>query len=311
MRLAISLGALVMAVVVGASSLVLLAAPVPSVLSFLPTPAAREEIPEPMLGLYQEAASTCPGLPWTVLAAVGRNETDHGRNVAESSAGARGPMQFLQGTWDAYGVDADGNGVSDVESPGDAVHGAARYLCANGGGDAATLRNALRRYNNASWYVESVLADAARYGEAEVSVVAAAPAELLANPRLVLTDRARNDLAAGVVDARVVALLAAVTASHTVGVSVLKTGHSTFVEGTARVSNHFAGRAVDIYMVDGGPVSPSSAATAALVEWLGSIQGAARPSEVGQPLADVGRLGFFTDAAHQDHIHIGFDDASL
>jgi len=301
-----ALGGLLLAVAVGSSSLVLLAAPVPSVLSFLPTTAARQEIPAPMLALYQQAASTCPGLPWTVLAAIGRNETDHGRRVSESSAGARGPMQFLPATWDAYGVDADGDGARNVESPDDAVYGTARHLCANGGGEPARLRDALWRYNNASWYVDAVLGDAARYGQAEVPPNAAAPG-LLSNPRLVLTDRARGDLAAGLVDGRVVALLAAMTESYAIGASVFKTGHTTFVEGTARVSNHFLGRAVDIYMVDGELVSPSSPATARLLDWMGSLAGAARPSEIGQPFAGVVGSGVFSDAAHQDHLHLGFD----
>lgn len=307
MKLALVLGGLLVAVAVGASSLVLVAAPAPSLLSFLPTPAAKAEIPEPMLSLYQEAASTCPGLPWPVLAAVGRNETDHGRSAWESSAGARGPMQFLPGTWETYGVDADGDGVRNLESPSDAVYGAARLLCANGGGEPATLRDALWRYNNASWYVEAVLADAVRYGEVDGSPATAAPGELLSSPRLVLTDRARDDLASGVVDPRVVVLIGAMTATHTIGVSVFKTGHSTLVEGTERVSNHFVGRAVDIYLVDGEAVSTSSPATAALVQWLRSLEGTVRPSEVGQPFVSVVGPGFFSDAAHQDHIHVGFD----
>ena len=72
MKLALLLGGLLVAIAVGASSLVLLAAPAPSLGSVLPSPAARQEIPAPILTLYREAASTCPGLPWTVLAAIGR-----------------------------------------------------------------------------------------------------------------------------------------------------------------------------------------------------------------------------------------------
>ena len=74
-----------------------------------------------------------------------------------------GPMQFLAGTWAGYAVDGDGDSVRNVYDPDDAVFGAARYLCANGGGQVTSLRNALWHYNHADWYVEMVLALAARY----------------------------------------------------------------------------------------------------------------------------------------------------
>jgi hypothetical protein len=122
-----------------------------------------------MLRLYHDAAATCPGLPWPVLAAVGKIESDHGRSTAsgvrsgENSAGAGGPLQFLAGTWAAYGVDADGDGRADRYNPADAVYGAARYLCANGAGNPSTLRAALYAYNHAGWYVAAVLHQAAAY----------------------------------------------------------------------------------------------------------------------------------------------------
>ncbi|MEW6581197.1 MAG: NlpC/P60 family protein [Actinomycetota bacterium] len=137
------------------------------------------DIPPDMLNLYRAAAQTCPGLPWTVLAGVGEVETRHGGLAGgrryplraglgwaldiRSPAGARGPMQFLPATWAAYGLDADGDGAANVDDPVDAVHGAARYLCANGAGDPARLRGALFAYNHADWYVDDVLARAAGY----------------------------------------------------------------------------------------------------------------------------------------------------
>ena len=56
-----------------------------------------------MLALYQEAAITCPGLPWTILAAIGTIESDNGQSTlpgvhsGTNSAGAEGPMQFEPG----------------------------------------------------------------------------------------------------------------------------------------------------------------------------------------------------------------------
>ncbi len=123
----------------------------------LPAPASYVE-------LYHRAAQTCPGLSWTVLAAIGQVESGHGRNTATSSAGAMGPMQFLPATFAAYGVDGNGDGVRDIHDPADAIFSAARYLCANGAGQGgATLYQAIWQYNHADWYVQSVLALARQY----------------------------------------------------------------------------------------------------------------------------------------------------
>ena len=113
--------------------------------------------------LYHAAATTCPGLSWTVLAAIGQVETGHGRNKNTSSAGAQGPMQFMPATWAAYGVDGNSDGVTDILNPADAIYGAARYLCANGAG-RGNLAGAIFRYNHAGWYVQLVLTLSQRYG---------------------------------------------------------------------------------------------------------------------------------------------------
>ena len=124
--------------------------------------------PTSYMDLYKKAAGTCPGLSWTVLAAIGQVESSHGRNVGPSSAGALGPMQFMPATWKAYGVDGDGDGKADIMNPYDAIPGAAKYLCANGAGRGGKqLYNAIWHYNHADWYVQKVLglakAYAARY----------------------------------------------------------------------------------------------------------------------------------------------------
>lgn len=130
-----------------------------------PTAAARAEIPPAMLHLYRQAvARECPGLPWNVLAGIGRVETDHHRNRATSTAGAQGPMQFLPATWEAFGVDGDGDGRATITEPADAIPAAARYLCHNHADDRTRLRQAIWDYNHADWYVDRVLTAAARYG---------------------------------------------------------------------------------------------------------------------------------------------------
>ncbi|MDP9240505.1 MAG: lytic transglycosylase domain-containing protein [Actinomycetota bacterium] len=114
--------------------------------------------------LYHSAAPTCPGLSWSLLAAIGQVESGHGRNTGSSSAGAQGPMQFMPATFAAYAVDGDHDGHTDILSPADSIYTAAHYLCANHAGmGPAGVRNALFRYNHAQWYVDMVIALAARY----------------------------------------------------------------------------------------------------------------------------------------------------
>jgi hypothetical protein len=111
-------------------------------------------IPPFLLPIY-EAAGTQYGIRWEVLAAINEIETDYGRNLNVSSAGALGWMQFMPGTWRMYGVDANHDGEKDPFNPVDAIFAAARYLRAAGGDQ--DLRRAIFAYNHADWYVDSVL----------------------------------------------------------------------------------------------------------------------------------------------------------
>ena len=122
--------------------------------------------PTSYLELFQEsAAQYCPGLSWTVLAAIAQIESADGQNMGPSTAGALGPMQFLPSTWQTWGITGFGDtGKPDIMNPFDAVPSAARLLCADGaaaGGDG--LRRAIFDYNHASWYVDEVLTLAAEY----------------------------------------------------------------------------------------------------------------------------------------------------
>jgi Transglycosylase SLT domain len=122
--------------------------------------------PANYLQLFQaSAAEYCPGLSWTILAAIGEIESDDGQNMGPSSAGALGPMQFLPSTWQQWGIDAFGQtGPPDIMDPYDAVPSAARMLCADGAAAGGTsLDSAIFDYNHAEWYVRDVLALAAQY----------------------------------------------------------------------------------------------------------------------------------------------------
>lgn len=125
-----------------------------------------DQQPTTYLELFKAAAARyCPGLSWTVLAAIGQIESGDGANVGPSTAGALGPMQFLPSTWKVWGIDGFGQtGPPDIMNPYDAVPSAARLLCADGaaaGGSA--LSRAIFDYNHATWYVRQVLALAAQY----------------------------------------------------------------------------------------------------------------------------------------------------
>jgi len=133
----------------------------------LPVGGAASGRPSTYLELFKaSAAKYCPGLSWTVLAAIGQIESGDGTNNGPSSAGALGPMQFLPSTWRKWGITAFGErGPPSITDPYDAVPSAARYLCAAGAGTPAGLPRAIFAYNHADWYVAEVLALAHEYAQ--------------------------------------------------------------------------------------------------------------------------------------------------
>jgi cell wall-associated NlpC family hydrolase len=121
-------------------------------------------VPATWLSLYQQAGSTCPGLPWSVVAAIGTVETNSGHSTAPgvwsgaNSAGAEGPMQFEPATFAAYAtVGPQGALPASPYDPVDAVYTAAAMLCANGAGSPSTLRAAVGDYNHSDVYANTVL----------------------------------------------------------------------------------------------------------------------------------------------------------
>jgi len=137
-----------------------------------PSTTAVQEIPPDYLALYEQAAATCPGLDWTVLAGIGKVETDHGQSTlpgvhsGSNSAGAGGPMQFEPATFAEFDQPVPDGGANPPSpyDPADAIYAAARMLCANGAKNGADLHAAIYAYNHSGSYVSAVLAAAASYG---------------------------------------------------------------------------------------------------------------------------------------------------
>lgn len=128
------------------------------------------EIPPFLLPIYQACGSEY-GIPWQVLAAINRIETAFGTNVSTSYAGAMGWMQFMPGTWAAYGVDANGDGRKDPYNPVDAICAAGNYLSASG--YAEDPSTAIFAYNRAQWYVDDILSHAAAYAQIPPEMISA------------------------------------------------------------------------------------------------------------------------------------------
>jgi hypothetical protein len=145
------------------------ALPGPAVASGVPNFVINKfRVPIFLLPIYQ-AAGIQYGIRWEILAAINEIETDYGRNLNVSSAGAVGWMQFLPSTWKMYGVDANKDGRKDPFNPVDAIFAAARYLRAAGA--QADVQKAIFAYNHADWYVDSIMLRA--------RMIAGVPADLV------------------------------------------------------------------------------------------------------------------------------------
>jgi murein DD-endopeptidase MepM/ murein hydrolase activator NlpD len=131
-------------------------------LAFTAPPLVQETIAFPQLHALWHRAGAAYGIPWHVLAAINKIESNFGRNMGPSSAGAVGWMQFMPDTWIRWGTDATGDGLADPWNPEDAVFSAARYLAAAGARE--DLYRGIFAYNHADWYVRDVLDLAAVYG---------------------------------------------------------------------------------------------------------------------------------------------------
>jgi Transglycosylase SLT domain len=288
-----------------------------------PSGAARTDIPAAYLRLYVQAGQRYGIDPW-VLAAIGSIESSHGRSRApgvHSGVNAygccAGPMQFSvvgsPSTWESYGVDGDRDGHRSPYDPADAIPAAAKYLRANGA--PSDYRPALFAYNHADWYVAQVLATADRYRGAPTILPPFQPPRpanvraVLDNRRITLTPLQRSDLRSSAIDPRVISVLAWIGRRHNVTVTALKSDHS-YLTASGNVSNHSAGRAVDIAIVDREPCRGTRTGKCAqLVRELAAIDGPLRATELiycWDPDGPRDPRGF-ARADHCNHIHWGID----
>ena len=127
---------------------------------------------------------------------------------------------------------------------------------------------------------------------------------LLENKNIVLDDVGVADIKAGRIDPRIVGVLTKLGEEHKIVVSCMCSDHPRMTTGGS-VSNHTYGRGLDIASIDGEIVSPGSALAREVASELSGLDAAIRPDEIGSPFA-IGGPGYFTDAAHQNHIHVGF-----
>ncbi len=129
---------------------------------------------------------------------------------------------------------------------------------------------------------------------------------LLKNKNIVLDADGIKDIKAGRIDPRVVGVLTKLGQEHKITVSCMCSDHPKLTSGGS-VSNHHFGRGMDIASIDGEVVGPGSPLAREVASELSSLDPKIRPNEIGSPFAISGP-GYFTDAAHQNHLHIGFKE---
>jgi membrane-bound lytic murein transglycosylase B len=114
----------------------------------LPAVRVAEAAPAAELRSHYGAAQRRFGIHWSILASINFVESAFGRVRSASEAGARGPMQFLPSTWQAYGMGGD------IDDPRDAILAAANYLHRSGA--PSDLDGALFAYNHSTSYVRAI-----------------------------------------------------------------------------------------------------------------------------------------------------------
>jgi murein DD-endopeptidase MepM/ murein hydrolase activator NlpD len=262
-----------------------------------PTPIAQE-LPADLLGVAEdgppaylipiyEAAGRRYGVPWRVLAAINAIETDYGRNLAVSSAGAVGWMQFMPATWREWAVDADRDAHLNPYSPQDAIFSAARYLQACGASN--DLPGAIFAYNHADWYVAEVFLRARTLGHAASFARVEKGYSLPLDARY-MNQLGRTDDGVDIEAAPNGALVYSITPGLVTAVASDPAGFGSNYPVIQATSGSLAGQHIYYGHVALALVHPGQRVSA------------------GQPIAIVGHAGDAVVLGH-GHIEIGFSDA--
>ncbi|MCB0828960.1 MAG: lytic murein transglycosylase, partial [Solirubrobacterales bacterium] len=279
-----------------------------------PDQGRAREIPNYYMRGFEDAASRYElgrrGV-W-VLAAVARMESDYGRGMNRTERADTGVMGMSREEWKRYGVDGDGDGLVRRSQPWDAIASFARLLWSE-----PSIETGLFEHNHAAWYVEAAMADAKLIaGECDTSKATwniAYPAAGTAVTQInwgnlqILNPSARADIQNGLIDPRVINLLAILTQNHTLLVSSLRSDHG-MMTSSGNVSNHYYGRAVDIAAVDGVSCTDMSpeGPCATVGRLLTLLPDGAKPDELIYGFDLDGDGPAFAMADHRDHIHAGF-----
>jgi hypothetical protein len=273
----------------------------------------RKKVPTIYLNAFEEAAARYDlgrrGV-WA-LAAVARLESNFGRGMSKGELEKYSALGLVGKEWQRYAVDGDGDGRIRREDPTDSAATLARMIWSQGG-----LQAGLFEHNHAKWYVDAVLSEAGRLeGKCKTSTVDWA----LALPNAVLApinwenlsftnETQKADLEAGAIDPRIVGLIGAITQSHQVTVSSLRSDHSMYT-ASGGVSNHYYGRAMDIAAVDGVSCTDTAVTSPCgeLAITLSQLPAPAMPTELIYCFDVDGPGPAFARSDHCDHIHAGYD----
>ncbi|MGK2956487.1 MAG: lytic murein transglycosylase [Solirubrobacterales bacterium] len=272
------------------------------------------EVPSYYMRAFESAASRY-GLGergiWT-LAAVARLESDYGRGMTLEQQRDTGVMGMSREEWKTYGVDGSDDGYVQRDEPWDAISTFARMLWSK-----PSLEDGLFSHNHASWYVEATMTEAARIaGECDTVKTTwdinfpeptTNATEINWDNLVVLNAAAQNDIQNGLIDSRVINLLAMLTQKYSLTLSSLKSDHS-LLTASGNVSNHAGGRAMDIASVNGVSCTDQSADSPCTEVGLAlaSLPDGIKPTELiyGWDLDGAGTAFAMSD--HTDHIHAGF-----
>jgi len=321
-----------------------------------PSALAKQLIPPDMLALYRSdvVKRQCPALPWTVVASIIHQESDDNRHtggLAGNGANppAYGASQFQADTWDdsgqlavnvsqpfgqvanghGFGVDGDGDGVADIMNPKDSVPATARYLCANGGDNIATLAQAIYAYNHAWWYVyggqddsggsfEGILPLAAKLADGGTVVVLASSGS---GPTGQVTITPGANLPGQPITPETMSFLQTVAGIYGRPLIVTTGTNHSYLTVDGLVSDHASGHAADIGMnanggSDDSPVG-DAIATACLMAAGDPPAQAVQEAQSGGLYTRDGVTGVYgrlrvqciwkTDQGgnHHNHVHIG------